>query len=219
MSPQELQLMRQDLRKQKQKLTAENLPMTESEAVKFWAAYQKYSKELQEINDEKFEIIHFYAQNWCSMSNEDAVIFMRRWPEIDEKVTQLRSKYFLVLMDALPGKKAATFFQLNQRISMMINLEMHPSWRCCTERLDKDIPMRRSSRHSRVEKRDAGVDAAKMQSLGGEDSRRYWGTSPSPATVGGGCTDRSPSTCAQPFKRTAAPRQLGKSLIDILALI
>ena len=124
MSPQELQLMRQNLRKQKQKLTAENLPMTESEAVKFWAAYQKYSKELQESNDEKFEMIHFYAQNWCSMSNEDAVIFMRRWPEIDEKVTQLRSKYFLVLMDALPGKKAATFFQLNQRISMMINLEI-----------------------------------------------------------------------------------------------
>jgi len=44
MSPQELQLMRQDLRKQKQKLIAENLPMSESEAVKFWAVYQKYSK-------------------------------------------------------------------------------------------------------------------------------------------------------------------------------
>jgi len=44
MSPQELQLMRQDLRKQKQKLIVENLPMSESEAVKFWAVYQKYSK-------------------------------------------------------------------------------------------------------------------------------------------------------------------------------
>jgi len=86
--------------------------MTESEAVKFWAVYQKYSKELQEINDEKFEMIHFYAQNWRSMSNEDALIFMRRWLEIDEKVTQLRSKYFLVLMDALRGKKAAIFFNL-----------------------------------------------------------------------------------------------------------
>ena len=98
--------------------------MTESEAVKFWAVYQKYSTELQEINDEKFEMIHSCAQNWRSMSNEDALIFMRRWLEIDEKVTQLRSKYFLLLRDALPGKKAATFFQLDQRISMMINLEI-----------------------------------------------------------------------------------------------
>ena len=124
MSPQELQLMRQDLRKQKQKLIAENLPMTESEAVKFWAVYQKYSKELQEINDEKFEMIHSYAQNWRSMSNDDALIFMRRWLEIDEKVTQLRSKYLLLLRDVLPGRKTAAFFQLDQRISMMINLEI-----------------------------------------------------------------------------------------------
>jgi hypothetical protein len=124
MSPQELQLMRQDLRKQKQKLIAQNLPMTEPEAVKFWAVYQKYAKELQESNDEKFEMIHSYAQNWRSMSNEDALIFMRRWLEIDEKVTQLRSKYLLLLRDALPGKKAATFFQLDERIGMMTNLEI-----------------------------------------------------------------------------------------------
>jgi len=116
--------MRQDLRKQKQKLIAENLPMTEPEAVKFWAVYQKYSKELQEINDEKFEMIHSYAQNWRSMSNEDALIFIRRWLEVDEKVVHLRSTYLLLLKDALPGKKAATFFQLDERISMMINLEI-----------------------------------------------------------------------------------------------
>jgi hypothetical protein len=116
--------MRQDLRKQKQKLIAENLSMSESEAVKFWAVYQRYSKELQGISDEKFEVIHSYAQNWRSMSNEDALIFTRRWLEVDEKVVQLRSKYFLLVRDALPGKKAATFFQLDERISMMINLEI-----------------------------------------------------------------------------------------------
>jgi hypothetical protein len=123
MSSQELQLMRHDLRKQKQKLIAENLPMTESEAVKFWAVYQKYSNELKEINDEKFAMIHGYAQNWRSMSNDDALIFMRRWLELDEKVVQLRSKYLPLVRDALPGRKAATFFQLDERISMMITLE------------------------------------------------------------------------------------------------
>jgi hypothetical protein len=123
MSPQELQLMRHDIRKQKQKLIAENLPMTESEAIKFWAVYQKYSEELNVINDEKFSLIHSYAQNWRSMSNDDALIFMRRWLEVDEKVIQLRSKYLLPVKEALPGKKAATFFQLDERISMMINLE------------------------------------------------------------------------------------------------
>ncbi len=123
MSPQELQLMRHDLRKQKQKLIAENLPMTESEAIKFWAVYEKYSNELNEVNGEKFIMIHAYSQNWRSMSNDDALIFMRRWLELDEKAIQLRSKYLPLVKDALPGRKAATFFQLDERISMMINLE------------------------------------------------------------------------------------------------
>ncbi|HTP69928.1 MAG TPA: hypothetical protein VMJ35_13555 [Dongiaceae bacterium] len=123
MSPQDLQMLRQDIRKQKQKLIAENLPMTESEAVKFWAVYQKYSTELKEVNDEKFAMLHNYSSNWQSMSNDDAMIFMRRWLEVDEKVVQLRSKYLPAVRDALPGKKAATFFQLDERISMMIDLE------------------------------------------------------------------------------------------------
>jgi len=123
LSPQELQMMRRDLRKQKQQLIAENLPMTETEAVRFWAVYQKYSDELQVIDDEKFAMLHSYAQKWQSMSNDDSLIFMRRWLELDEKIVQLRSKYLLLVKDALPGKKAATFFQLDERITMMINLE------------------------------------------------------------------------------------------------
>lgn len=47
----DLQLLRQDLRAQKQKLIAQNLPMTESEAVKFWAVYNRYTGELRDINE------------------------------------------------------------------------------------------------------------------------------------------------------------------------
>ncbi len=123
MSQQELQMMRHDLRKQKQKLIGENLPMTESEAIKFWAVYDKYSNDLSQINGERLTMIRTYSQNWRSMSNDDALIFVRRWLELDEQTVQLRSKYLPLVKDALPGKKAATFFQLDERISMMINLE------------------------------------------------------------------------------------------------
>ena len=115
--------MRHDIRKQKQKLIAENLPMTESEAIKFWAVYQKYSSDLKDINDEKFAMLHAYSQNWRTMSNDDALIFMLRWLEVDEKLNQLRSRYLPLVKEALPGKKAATFFQLDERISMMVDLE------------------------------------------------------------------------------------------------
>jgi len=123
LSAQELQMLRHDIREKKKKLIAENLPMTEPEAVKFWSVYDKYSTELRAINDEKFAMLRSYSQNWSSMSNHDSLIFMRRWLEIDEKVVHLRGQYLPIVSDALPGKKAATFFQLDERIGMMIDLE------------------------------------------------------------------------------------------------
>jgi hypothetical protein len=68
-------------------------------------------------------MLYSYAQNWPSMSDHDALIFTRRWLELDEKGVQLRSRYLPLVRDALPGKNAATFYQLDERISMMINLE------------------------------------------------------------------------------------------------
>jgi hypothetical protein len=120
----DIQLLRRDLRMQKQKLIAQNLPMTESEAVKFWAVYNSYAKDLKQINDEKFRLVKQYGDSWGTMTNDEALIYIRRWLEVDEQVHQLRSKYVINVSKALPGKKAATFFQLDRRISMMMDIQL-----------------------------------------------------------------------------------------------
>lgn len=124
MSDADIQLLRQDLRSQKQKLIAENLPMTESEAIKFWAVYNKYMQDLRDINDEKYRLIREYGEQWTTMTNDQALIYIRRWLEVDDQAHQLRSKYVPAVSQALPGKKAATFLQLDRRISMMIDMQL-----------------------------------------------------------------------------------------------
>jgi hypothetical protein len=124
MSDADIQLLRQDLRAQKQKLIAQNLPMTESEAIKFWAVYNKYAQDLRDINDEKYRLIKEYGEQWPTMTNDQALIYIRRWLEVDDQAHQLRTKYVPAVSQALPGKKAATFFQLDRRISMMIDMQL-----------------------------------------------------------------------------------------------
>jgi len=119
----DIQLLRQDLRAQKQKLIAQNLPMSESEAVKFWAVYNRYSQDLKEINDEKFRLIKQYRDTWGTMGDDEALIYLRRWLEVDTQAHALRSKYVLDFSKVLPGKKTATFFQLDRRISTMMDLQ------------------------------------------------------------------------------------------------
>jgi len=120
----DLQLLRQDLRTKKQKLIAQNLPMTESEAVKFWAVYNRYTEDLRQINDEKFRLVKQYADMWGTMSNDEALIYIRHWLEVDAQLHDLRSKYVMEVSQALPGKKTATFFQLDRRISMLIDIQL-----------------------------------------------------------------------------------------------
>ena len=120
----DINLLRQDLRSQKQKLIAQNLPMTEPEAVKFWAVYNRYSEDLRQINDEKFRLIKQYGEQWGSMTDDQALIYIRRWLEVDSQAHDLRSKYVVDVSKALPGKKAATFFQLDRRIAMMMDLQL-----------------------------------------------------------------------------------------------
>jgi hypothetical protein len=132
----DIQLLRQDLRAQKQKLIAENLPMAESEAIKFWAVYNRYGDELRQINDEKYRLVQEYGEQWPTMTNEEALIYIRRWLEVDQQVQQLRLKYVPEVSQVLPGKKAATFFQLDRRISMMIDIQ-----------LASQLPLARSSQN------------------------------------------------------------------------
>jgi len=79
---------------------------------------------LKQINDEKYVLLKDYAQSWGNMSNQDALIYIRRWLEVDQEVQALRSKYVPVVSQALSGKGTATFFQLDRRISMMMDIQL-----------------------------------------------------------------------------------------------
>jgi hypothetical protein len=123
-SDQDIDLMRQDLRNKKRQIIAENLPLSDAEAEKFWPIYQHYTNELKLINDEKYALLKNYAESWGNMSNQDALIYIRRWLEVDQKAHALRSQYVPVVSQVLTGKGTATFFQLDRRISMMMDIQI-----------------------------------------------------------------------------------------------
>jgi len=123
-SDQDIDLMRQDLRNKKRQIIADNLPLSDAEAEKFWPIYQHYINELKQINDQKYALLKNYAQSWGDMSNQDALIYTRRWLEVDQEAQALRSQYVPVVSQVLSGKGTATFFQLDRRLSMMIDVQI-----------------------------------------------------------------------------------------------
>jgi hypothetical protein len=123
-SDQDIDLTRHDLRDKKQEIIAKNLPLSEAEAEKFWPIYEHYTNDLKQINDEKYVLPKNYAQSCGNISNHDALIYIRRSLEIDQEVQALRSMYVPVVSQVLTGKGPATFFQLDRRISMMMDIQL-----------------------------------------------------------------------------------------------
>jgi hypothetical protein len=123
-SNQDLNLLRQDLRSKRKQLIAANLKLTETDAAKFWPVYDQYMTELIAINDKKFGLIQEYADNWGKLTNDQSLLFARNWLDMDIATAQLRQKYVPIVAKVLDGRKTTTFFQLDRRIAMMLELQV-----------------------------------------------------------------------------------------------
>jgi hypothetical protein len=124
LTDQQLALLRKDIRSVKKQLIAANLSLTDSEATKFWPLYEQYSGDFGKITETRAAIIKEYSDGYGTLTDEQADSLIRRWLDTDISAAQLRQKYVPILRKVLPGKKAATFFQLDRRISMMIDLQL-----------------------------------------------------------------------------------------------
>ena len=51
------------------------------------------------------------------------LIRARNWLDMDIATAQLRQKYVRIVAKVLDGRKTATFFQLDRRIAMMMELQ------------------------------------------------------------------------------------------------
>lgn len=120
----DLESLRAELRSSKKQFTAATLKLTDEEATRFWPVYDRYAAELTGINDSRYALIAEYANNFGKYDDKGATDFITRWLDVDVKTNVLRAKYVPIVGKVLPGVKAATFFQIDRRISMAIDLKV-----------------------------------------------------------------------------------------------
>jgi hypothetical protein len=123
-SDDDITLLRKDLRAMKMQVIGENMSLSEDEGLKFWPIYNHYVKDLQEVNNQKYALLKQYAETWATMTDQDALIYVRAWLEADGQAQALRLQYVPVVSQVLPGRKAATFFQLDRRLNMIVDLQL-----------------------------------------------------------------------------------------------
>src|SRR3954453_6330621 len=78
----DIELLRRDLRSEKKKIIALNVPLSEVEATKFWPVYDQYADEMKKHNDEFYAVIKDYAAAQKTLTDDQAIGMTKRWGDI-----------------------------------------------------------------------------------------------------------------------------------------
>ena len=100
------------------------MDLSDTEAEQFWPLFERYTAELVTITDGKYALLKEYAQNYTTITGEEAEKYIRGRAAVDESIMQLRLKYFPLFRRVLPGRSTALFFQIDWRLGLVMDLQL-----------------------------------------------------------------------------------------------
>jgi hypothetical protein len=119
-----LDILRDTIRANKKALVAVNLTLTDEEAGRFWPIYDRYEAALKGINDRLVKLIEDYTGHYKDLSNEHAQKLTEDYLTVEEDRAKLRRDYFGEFSKALPGRKAARFYQIENKMDAVIRYDL-----------------------------------------------------------------------------------------------
>jgi hypothetical protein len=117
-------LLRKDIRSQKKQIIAENMQLSDTEAEKFWPVYDQYAAELSKIYDVKLALLKDYADNYSSMTGEQAETYIRKRGEVEQSIMALWLRYIPAFRKVLSGRETALFYQIDWRLGLAIDVQL-----------------------------------------------------------------------------------------------
>jgi hypothetical protein len=120
----DVQLLRQDLQAQKNQIITDTMRFTESEGAAFWPVYKEYASEQQAIAAKRLDLVVDYAHSLEKMDDSKARDLSQRMFAVEDGIQALRKKYYPRFEKALGAKRAAKFYQVDNRLNLLIAVQL-----------------------------------------------------------------------------------------------
>jgi hypothetical protein len=117
-------LLRADLKAQKEQIIKDTMQLDDKQSAAFWPVYREYDGELSSLRDTKLAVINDYADNFLTMNDSKADQLAQKVQALDEKKLALRKKYYDAMKKVLPTVLAVRFFQVDNQIQMLVDLQI-----------------------------------------------------------------------------------------------
>jgi hypothetical protein len=120
----ELEILIATIEANKKAFVAVNLELADAEAKAFWPVYDRYQGDLSSVRDRLIELVEDYTANFATMSDEKAGQIVEDYLAIERERAEVREKYLEPISEALPGRKVARFYQIENKIQAIFRYEL-----------------------------------------------------------------------------------------------
>lgn len=120
----DIKLLRQDVQSIKEDVIRDTMQFSTTEGSAFWPVYRQYADEQRGIAEKRFSIIMEYVKSLDTMTDTQADDLTRRMLQVEDETQSLRKKYLPKFESALGAKRAAKFYQVDNRLTMIVNVQL-----------------------------------------------------------------------------------------------
>jgi uncharacterized membrane protein len=120
----DIALLRSNVQAQKTDVIAHTMQFNDAEGKAFWPLYREYANKQQTIGDQRVSVIKDYADHYDTIDDAKADELMGRMLKFDNARTDLRAEYYPKFKKAIGAKQAAKFFQVDNRLSLLVDLQI-----------------------------------------------------------------------------------------------
>jgi len=117
-----IQMLRQDVGKDRRAIVKANMLLTNSEAARFWPLYDQYREEIHKVGDRRLKVITDYAASRDSMSEDEANKLAREWLDAEKERVSVKEDYLKKFQkEGLSARTTARFFQIDQKLDSAVD--------------------------------------------------------------------------------------------------
>lgn len=117
-----IDMLRQEVGKDRREIVKANMLLTNSEAARFWPLYDEYRTEIHKVGDRRLKVITDYAANRDSMSEDEANKLAREWLDAEKQRVDIKEDYLKKFQkEGLSARTSARFFQIDQKLDAAVD--------------------------------------------------------------------------------------------------
>lgn len=120
----DIKLIREDIQGAKNDIITNTMQFSEAQGKVFWPLYKEFAGEQRVIAEKRFAVIMDYAKHIDELSDAQASALTQRMLQIEDETQALRKTYFPKFESVLGAKQAAKFYQVDNRLTMILNIQL-----------------------------------------------------------------------------------------------